>query len=239
MKRLLAEFFLISSALFAMPFNKRISEDELQKLNSGCTVIRNFDSIKDTCLDKEGSWQTKLLFEHVKKINPKYIAEVIKVIPYQGNENYAETLCELLSAPGQFTNIPYVTDSGGKYFLYDKADVAEEHTENGITYQKLEMYMEPFGNLNENIELHKTEDGIIYLSNNTNKLRYRDQIDCLKPEQFMIDLYLFRNIDENGDNWILYAIGGVHAPHVPVVSGKIRNSFMKRIRIFCEFVMGK
>lgn len=239
MKRFLFVCFGISSALFAMPFNNRLSDKELNDLENGKAVIRNFDSIKDTCLDSSISKDSAVLFEHVKKINPKYIAEVIKIIPYQGNENYAETLCELLSAPGQFTNIPYVTDSGGKYFLYDKADVAEEHTENGITYQKLEMYMEPFGNLNEDIELHKTEDTIIYLSNNTNKLRYRDQIDCLKPEQFMIDLYLFRNSDENGDNWILYTIGGVHAPHVPVVSGKIRNSFMKRIRTFCEFVMGK
>ena len=44
---------------------------------------------------------------------------------------------------------------------------------------------------------------------------------------------------KDGDYIILYGIGGVDAPNVPVLKGKIDNSFINRVTTFCKFIFGK
>ena len=43
----------------------------------------------------------------------------------------------------------------------------------------------------------------------------------------------------DGDNWILYGIGGVNAPRVPFFTERIQTSFINRINTFCSFIFKK
>ena len=95
--------------------------------------------------------------------------------------------------------------------------------------------MEPFGTVKESIEITKSEDSILYSAVNTNKLRYFDKFDCVGPQKMKICILLFRD----GDNWILYGIGGVNAPRIPFFIERIQTSFINRINTFCSFIFKK
>ena len=92
--------------------------------------------------------------------------------------------------------------------------------------------MEPFGTVHEVIQIKKLDDSILYSAINTNKLRYHDQFDCVWPEKMLICIYLFRD----GDNWVLYGIGGVNAPRIPFFTQRIETSFINRIKTFCDYI---
>ena len=169
----------------------------------------------------------------IKDIKPKYLAEVIQLKPYKGNENFPKILEKMLYKVEDFTNIPYISNGGDEYFLYDSAEILEETKEEGKTNLKIHMYMEPFADVYQDMYIYKTDDTeLLYTSKNTNKLRYLDKFDCLYPERMLITIYLFR--DE--DNWVFYAVGGVNAPHVPFFTDRIRRSFIRRITTFCDFI---
>ena len=95
--------------------------------------------------------------------------------------------------------------------------------------------MEPFDLVNEDIALYRTKDSILYTAVNTNKLRYLDKFDCVWPRKMKICILLIRD----GDNWILYGIGGVNAPRVPFFTERIQTSFINRINTFCSFIFKK
>ena len=95
--------------------------------------------------------------------------------------------------------------------------------------------MEPFDLVKEDIELIRGTDSILYTSVNTNKLRYLDKFDCIWPKKMKICILLLRD----GDNWVLYGIGGVNAPRVPFFTERIQTSFINRINTFCTFIFQK
>ena len=79
---------------------------------------------------KEGiSEKGDFLLKTVKDVKPKYLAEVIQVKPYKGNENYAEVLNQLLYRVEDFTNIPYISNGGDEYLLYDSAEILSQTKE--------------------------------------------------------------------------------------------------------------
>ena len=100
---------------------------------------------------------------------------------------------------------------------------------------KADLIMEPFDLVNEEIEISKDVDSILYMAVNTNKLRYLDKFDCVWPYKMKISILLFRD----GDNWVLYGIGGVNAPRVPFFTERIQTSFINRINTFCSFIFEK
>ena len=95
--------------------------------------------------------------------------------------------------------------------------------------------MDPFGKVYETIYLTETSNSVYYSSINTNKLRYKDEFDCVWPRKLKICIILFRD----GDNWVLYGIGGVNAPRIPFFTERIETSFINRIKAFCSFIFSK
>ena len=95
--------------------------------------------------------------------------------------------------------------------------------------------MEPFGIIHETIQLKRTPDSVFYSSVNLNKLRYKDEFDCVWPKKLKICIILIRD----GDNWILYGAGGVNAPRIPFFTERIETSFINRIKTFCNFIFTK
>lgn len=231
--KILLTLFIATSSLFANPFNDKLSQEEKARLEKGEILIRNIDYTKNMVLSEGISKKGDFLLNTVKDVKPKYLAEVIQVKPYKGNENYAEVLNQLLYRVEDFTNIPYISNGGDEYLLYDSAEILSQKKDGEVTNLNVHMYMEPFGDVYQDMKIYKANDSeLLYTSKNTNKLRYLDKFDCLWPEKMLITIYLFRD----GDNWVFYAVGGVNAPHVPFFTDRIRRSFIRRITTFCDFI---
>lgn len=232
---ILTSLLIFAANIFANPFNSKLTEEEKQKLEAGEILIRNIDTAKNTCLNQDYSEKSNLLMAAVKETKPKYLAEVIQYKKYEGNENFEDILAQMLFEVEKFTDIPYTTASGGKYNLYESAEILEKEDEGSDSKLKVRIYMEPFGDIYQDMLISKGENELLYTAKNTNKLRYRDEFDCLGPGKMLTCIYLFKD----GDRWVFYSAGGVNAPHIPFFTDRIRRSFMNRINTFCNYIFKK
>ena len=90
MKKIIILFTLfISIPVFSLPFNSLLSQKEKDDLLNGQVLIRNIDKYKNMCIEGSNPGIQKLR-EIVDEQNPNYLAEVIQVKPYEGNENLQE-----------------------------------------------------------------------------------------------------------------------------------------------------
>ena len=222
-------------------FNKNLTDDERQTLKTGQVLIKNIGNQKKSCLNSGYNSDCDKLIAEIKDLNPKYLAEIIQVKPYKGNENLPQVLEELLYNVSDYVGIPYWSERNQKYYdLYDSAEITEETIlSQGISSVSKELSvtfgMKPFGTVYETIMLSRSPSSVYYSSVNLNKLRYNDQFDCIWPKKLKICIILIRD----GDNWILYGTGGVNAPRIPFFTERIETSFINRIKTFCNFIFTK
>ena len=232
---ILTTLLLLSTLAFSDPFNSKLTSDDNALLEKGEILIRNIDSPKNMCLNSDFTDKGNLLLNAVKETKPKYLAEVIQYKKYDGNENFEDVLETMLFEVEKFTDIPYTTASGGQYNLYESAEILEKEAKGSNTKLKVRIYMEPFADVYQDMQISKADDQLLYIAKNTNKLRYRDEFDCLGPGKMLTSIYLFKD----GDKWVFYAVGGVNAPHIPFFTERIRKSFMNRINTFCNYIFKK
>ena len=226
---------LVSTAL-ADPFNSKLTADERNQISSGEILIKNINYEKFMCFKKGESELGDRLLAEIRDLNPKYLAEVIQIKPYKGNEDLPQRLETLLNNVPEYAGIPYFSERGQQWYnLYDSAEIVESIDRVDGKDLKAELMMEPFDLVKEDISLWRSEDTILYTAVNTNKLRYLDKFDCVWPRKMKICILLIRD----GDNWILYGIGGVNAPRVPFFTERIQTSFINRINTFCSFIFKK
>lgn len=225
-------FLLFNFSIFALPFNSKLSQEELNKLNDGEILIRNIDYEKNMCLNSENHLAVELK-NSIKSLSPKYLAEVIQIKPYSGNEDLPEKLEKLLLNVSDYAGIPYWSVRHQQFYdLYTSAEIKEIKKEENKTKILADLVMDPFGTVNESIIIQKNNDEIFYFSENLNTLNYLGKFDCVYPKKMNMDILLFRD----GENWILYGIGGVKAPRIPFFTERIETSFIGRIKTFCEFI---
>ncbi|BDC93297.1 DUF6675 family protein [Treponema bryantii] len=239
MKRIICSaLFLITLVFagFADPFNSRLTENERAKIATGDILIKNINYEKYISLKKgEVTLGDKLLSE-IHDLNPKYLAEVIQIKPYKGNEDLPQRLETILNNVPEYAGIPYYSERHDAWWdLYDSAEIVETIDRSDGKTIKAKLLMEPFDIVQEDIVLTRGSDSILYSAVNTNKLRYLDKFDCIWPRKMKICILLFRD----GDNWVLYGIGGVNAPRVPFFTERIQTSFINRINTFCSFIFKK
>lgn len=233
--------FITQTAFGGELFNKNLTDDERQTLKSGQVLIKNIGNQKKSCLNSGYNSDCDKLIAEIKDLNPKYLAEIIQVKPYKGNENLPQVLEELLYNVSDYVGIPYWSERNQKYYdLYDSAEITEEKIlSQGISSVSKELSvtfgMKPFGTVYETIMLSRSPSSVYYSSVNLNKLRYNDQFDCIWPKKLKICIILIRD----GDNWILYGTGGVNAPRIPFFTERIETSFINRIKTFCNFIFTK
>lgn len=235
MKRFIALFLctILTSFLFAEIFNDKLSADERTQLDNGEVIIKNINYKRNMSLNINDENLSSELNEIITKLNPKYLAEVIQFKPYVGNEDLPEKLEKILNNVPDYAGIPYYSVRGDKWYnLYDSAEIIEVIDKDDCKTIKADLLMEPFGTVHEVIDITKTDSEILYSARNTNLLRYLDKFDCVWPEKMKICIYLFRD----GDNWVLYGIGGVNAPRIPFFVERIQTSFINRINTFCSFI---
>ena len=239
MKKILQLFFIstiLIASIFADPFNSKLTDSERAEITNGEIIIKNINYEKNICLKKGVNPLGDKLLTEINNLNPKYLAEVIQYKPYKGNEDLPQHLEALLNNVPDYAGIPYYSVRHDAWWnLYDSAEI-KEVIENGDTKTiKADLLMEPFDVVKEDIEITKSSDAILYSAVNTNKLRYLDKFDCIWPKKMKICILLFRD----GDNWVLYGIGGVNAPRVPFFTERIQTSFINRINTFCSFIFKK
>ncbi|MBR5645811.1 MAG: hypothetical protein IKX23_04150 [Treponema sp.] len=233
---LFTSFFLfISTILNANPFNSNLTNDENEMLNKGEVLIKNIDYQKYMCLNPEFNETTKKITADVKSLSPKYLAEIIQIKSYKGNEDLPQKLEALLNNISDYAGIPYWSERHQKYFdLYESAKIVKTSKTDNITTIDADLIMEPFGLLQEQISVKSTKDELLYKAFNTNNLKYSG-ITCVSKQKMQIYIYVFRD----NDKWILYGVGGVNAPHIPFMTDRIRTSFINRIKTFCNFIFKK
>ena len=225
--------FFVCNFSFAEPFNSKLTEEDLNVINSGEVLIKNINFKRNMSLNEGVNQLGDELHQKIKKLNPKYLAEIIQIKPYEGNEDLPQRLEQTLKAIPDYAGIPYYSERAEQWYdLYSSAVITSEETVDNVTDIKADFEMSPFGTVHEIIQIKKLDDSILYSAINTNKLRYHDQFDCVWPEKMLICIYLFRD----GDNWVLYGIGGVNAPRIPFFTQRIETSFINRIKTFCDYI---
>ena len=237
-KNIFISLFILFCMLpaFSQYFNSNLTETEKDIISKGDVFIKNINFHKYMCLNNGINSNGDYLIEEIKDLNPKYLAEVIQIKPYKGNEDLPKQLEKLLNNVSDYAGIPYYSEHAEAWFdLYTSAEIIKSSIEGKKTIHDAEFIMEPFNLVKEKIVMINEDDSILYIATNQNKLRYKDKFDCIWPQKMKICILLFRD----GDNWVLYGIGGVNAPRIPLFTERIQVSFINRINTFCSFIFKK
>ncbi len=233
---LFTTFLLLTAFCFAEPFNSKLTEAEKEVISSGEVLIKNINFKRNICLNKNISPLSDELLQTIEELDPKYLAEIIQIRPYQGNENFDSMLKDFLYNVQDYAGIPYFSERGQTWYdLYEWAEIKSVEETDSTTSMKAEMKMEPFDIVKETITIKSQDNQVLYIAENDNKLRYLDKFDCIWPQKMKICILLFRE----GDNWIFYGIGGVNAPRIPFFTERIQTSFINRINTFCSYIFKK
>lgn len=237
MKRLIfIPIMLIAVSIFAEPFNKKLSDSERQTIAGGEVLIRNISSMKDICMEKTDS--TERIISTMEKLDPAFAAEIIQVRPYKGNEDLKENINNALLNIEDYVGIPYFSERTQEWYeLYSSAqiDSIAESEDKKTKSIDCTLEMSLFGKFKSEITVEDNDSFYYYELKNKDKLVYHGKFTAVKPEKMVSCITLFRD----GDNWILYAIGGVDVPKIWFLKDRIETSFMNRIKTFCNFIFQK
>ncbi len=237
MKKIFTVFtiFLISSLGFSLPFNSKVTDEDLKLLEEGKVVARNIDKFKNIGIESDSPLVARMK-EQIKELSPNYLAELIQIRPYEGNEDLPQKLFDVLSDIEHYAGIQYWSVRHERYYdLYSSAKILKQEQISGsrFTYET-ELYMEPFGIISTPISIEKGEDYLIYTNSNSNSLKIKG-MTAVKARNMKSIIVLFKD----GDNWILYGIGGCKAPRIAMFESRIETSFINRIKTFCNYVFTK
>ncbi|MBP5452078.1 MAG: hypothetical protein J6Y16_07570 [Treponema sp.] len=230
-------FTLSLASLSALPsaFNKNLTDAERAKLERGEMVIKNLKAPKNMSIESPAPAVQKTL-DTVKKLKPAYLAEVIQIYPYAGNEKLLETFEQSILDVSSYVGIPYYSERAEEWYdLYSSAKVkSKTKTSNG--YEMVaDLEMEPFGTINTSIHTERGPDYFYYESTNLNKLKYYDKYTCVK-EKNMKSIVV---ITKQDGYWVLYGVGAVDAPSIFFLRERVETSFMNRIKTFCTYFFNK
>lgn len=229
--------FGLSSLLannYLQAFNDKLSETELKQLEQGETIIRNVGSYKKLALTNSKNELITEVQKELKDRNPNYLAEIIKVVPKEGNENLIQQVFEGINDIESYTEIPYFSERQQKWYdLYDSVVI---NSTSGTENNKINEYsveMTPFGIIDISAKLEKTDNSLYFSMINKNKVIYEyKNITCIKPEKMYSSIVLF----EYNNYYILYGIGALNAPSIFFLQDRIETAFIGRMKYFCKYM---
>lgn len=227
--------FSLAAQDFKSLFNDKISNEDLQKLSNGETVIRNIGTIKKLSLKNSNNDEyLTQIYNELSKLNPNYLAEIIKIVPKNTESNLISTIESEILNIENYANIPYYSVRNKKW--YDLYDSAEINSITGTDEEKtldFTVEMTPFGIINMNGKVYSTQNSLYFYMKNTNKVVYENMnITCVKPQKMYCAIYLF----ENDNEYILYGVGGVNGPSIFFLKDRIDTAFIGRIKSFCTYM---
>lgn len=220
-------------------FNENLTDSEKQQLLEGKVLYKNIGKASNISLIDE-----KNILQPIKDLKPNYLAEIIQIVKMPDKAPFPlDRLYDILEDIPSYKGIPYFSEHNDIWVdLYSEAKINNQFdTRTSTEWVKeinAEFYMDPFETIMSNIKIHSPissyNDYVIYENTNTSTIKYRD-FTCVKPGKMKSMIYAF----EYDDYIILYGVGGLNAPKVPVMSARIELSFMNRIKTFCNFVFTK
>lgn len=244
---LIAFFAIFTQSLFSQSynldlskiFNEKLSETEKKQLLEGKVLYKNIGRASNISLIDE-----KNVLKPIKDLKPNYLAEIIQIVKMPDKAPFPLVkLYDILEDIPSYKGIPYYSEHNDIWVdLYSEAKIHNKFdTRTSTEWVKeinAEFYMDPFETIMSDIKIHSPissyNDYVIYENTNTSTVKYHD-FTCVKPGKMKSMIYAF----EYGGYVILYGVGGLNAPKVPVMSARIELSFMNRIKTFCNFVFTK
>ena len=203
MSAILLVFTLFS--LSAQVFNNKLTSDEQQRLANGELVIRNIGKAKNISINGVNDTLSKTI-DTIKDLNPSYLAEVIRMVPYAGNEDLLEKLRPIILNVEDYVGIPYYSERHERYYdLYSSVEIKSQRVADSTATNMA--------------------------NTNLNNLKYHDGITVVKNKCMKSIVSVFRV----GDSWVLYGIGGVKAPSIFFLRDRVETSFMNRIKTMCSY----
>lgn len=231
-------FMSIIPTIFAQEisslFNAKISKENLEKLHDGKTIILNVGKIKNITFTNSNNELVQKAQNFAKNISPNYLAEIIKIVPKEKNENIISRFYNTITKIESYTNIPYFSERNQKYYnLYESAVINNETGTENIKTIDYTVRMIPFGFIDMRLNIQKSENSLFCTMVNTSEVFYEFyNIPCVKPENMFTIIVIF----EYEDYYILYGLGGVKAPSIFFLRERIDISFVGRIKSFCKFI---
>lgn len=220
-------------------FNENLTDSEKKQLLEGKVLYKNIGKASNISLKDDEN-----ILKSIKDLKPNYLAEIIQIVKMPDKAPFPlDKLYDILEDIPSYKGIPYYSEHNDIWVdLYSEAKIHNKFdTRTSTEWVKeinAEFYMDPFETIMSNIKIHSPissyNDYVIYENTNTSTIKYRD-FTCVKPGKMKSMIYAF----EYDDYVILYGVGGLNAPKVPVMSARIELSFMNRIKTFCNFVFTK
>ncbi|MBR6565352.1 MAG: hypothetical protein IKK79_00915 [Spirochaetaceae bacterium] len=232
-KNVMLLLLLVSAglSLSAQIFNDKLTEEEQQKLANGELVIRNIGKAKNISVNGLNPTLEQTI-SAIEDLNPSYLAEVIRMVPYAGNEDILEKLRPVMLDVEDYVGIPYYSERHDTYWdLYSTVEIKEFTDDGKVAHLNALMEMSPFGDIDTLINVTSGEDTLYYENTNLNNLKYHEGITVVKKNNMKSIVTVFRS----GDSWILYGIGGVKAPSIFFLRDRVETSFMNRIKTMCSY----
>ena len=211
-------------------FNERLTGKEIIALKKGEVITNSIGKVKYARIKQIP--ETEQLMSAVKKVGPNHLAEIIKILPYEGYENLTETVSEMMKNEESYTLVPfYIDDDGDTHYLYADAKIEkiEEIDGNEVITEKF--LMKPLDYFTARIEAEKRGTYFFYQMKNTTRVRYKTFFSAIGKKKMIAVISIFRY----GDNWIIYALGGVDIIKLPFIDKAVDRAFYRRIRAFCLF----
>ena len=217
--------------LSAQVFNNKLTSDEQQRLANGELVIRNIGKAKNISINGINSTLSKTI-DTIEDLNPSYLAEVLRMVPYVGNEDLLEKLRPIILNVEDYVGIPYYSERHETYYdLYSSVEIKDFEDDGNTAKLNAIMEMSPFGGIDTDIALITDAESLYYENTNLNNLKYHDGITVVKDKCMKSIVTVFRS----GDSWVLYGIGGVKAPSIFFLRDRVETSFMNRIKTMCSY----
>lgn len=224
-----------TACMFSLPFNSKLNDEDISKINNGEVLIKSIDKFKNMSLDSNNPGAQKLM-EIVQEHNPNYLAEIIQIRKIQGNEDLPEKLLSILENVEGYSGIPYWSEHHQCYFdLYGFSlieNIEEINPQKKILNSIIDI--RPFGFTRVPITIEKNDDYMLYYMTNNMDLKHKG-INCVKKQNMKSLILVFKD----GDNWVLYGVGGVKAPKIALFEQRIETSFINKTKTFCQFVYSK
>ena len=222
-------------SLQALPPSVQVAAPDAEALAAGETLIRSVKSTQSVGLQSTNAAAQQLLTE-LQRLQPSYLAEVIKVVPYAGNEGLMERVKTLVLDIPAYVRIPYHSRWGTSP-LFRTAQV-QSHAAQGTTEVfNCNLHMEPFTAYKATVTATTTSDTFYYTCINEEKLAYQllFSFTAVKKQKMLASLVVFKD----GDYLVLYAVGGAKAPYFPFAQKRVEAAFINRIRDFCSYFLEK
>lgn len=216
-----------------------LTEDDKASLMAGGVVLRAAGSASKLSLIGGGSGAS-ILLDELQDLRPTYLAEVIRKMPYQGNEDLCDKIIDILIGLSGSVDIPYISSKGKVCSLYSSAEIiSDTMMASGGRYFEVDILMHPIDMMRTRITVQSfspkgEREYIRFTAVNEEPLCYHN-IKVVGAKKTLSTLL----ITNDGNEWTMYAVCGARAIRLPLLDRSIRISFLNRIKGFCDYVVKK